>query len=279
MKGTYNIRCDEKDLFSPGQALDRYHYKTWRDGYLKRWRKPWSTFVKLCRSLHDSGLHYKVLIIEEDGRYSLQVNAWGSPSIKRKKRKPQGLATIKVKVPAALTAKRCRREQDQARETVRILLHEMRSAVRLSNPYDYPRSKYEFTARDNIRHEIDQNHKLGKWFACRISTKGRSVLSYSVTRSDYEELDYICKSPVTRISELTLNVQRDLKAHALHLDRGTIEAYFLAIVANSHWFGRKTRWEVNCERCEIKPIDLIGYNKAKAEIEHWTEMLRLIKER
>lgn len=119
MKGTFNIRYDENDLFSPKQALDRYHYKTWRDGYLKRWRKPWSTFVSLCRSLHESGLHYKVLIIEEDGRYSLQVNAWGSPAIKRKKRKPQELSTIKVKVPAPLTVKRCSRELAAAKTSLK----------------------------------------------------------------------------------------------------------------------------------------------------------------
>ena len=279
MKGTYNIRYDEADLFSPGQALFHHHYQTWRNGFLKRWQKPWSTFVSLCRSFHDSGLHYKVLIIEEDGKHSLQVNAWGTPTFKRSERKPHKPSTIKIKVPAPLTVKRCSRELRDALGTLKGRREKMKSPARLNNPYHYPRGRYEFIPRKDLLHKINRNRKLGKWLARRISTKGRTLLSCSISRLDYDELDAICGSPVTRYSKLYLHARKRVRAYANSYTGGTINAYVRTILCDSFWFGFKTRWASECDRCQMTPIDLIGYEKAKADVDHWTEMLRLVEER
>lgn len=279
MKGTYNIRYDENDLFSPGQALYHHHYQSWRNGYLQRWRKPWSTFVSLCRSLHELGLHYKVLIIEDDGRYSLQVNAWGSPTFKRKKRSPQRLSTIKIKVPAPLTPKRCSLELQKAKKDLEGIRQGMKSSARLKNSWHYPSGRYGLIPKDYILRKADLNHRLGKWLACRISTKGRTLISYSLSRSDYAELDVICSSRVQRISTLDLLTIGKVKDFAKIQSGGIVKAYVLSVLCNYYRFDSKTWWQIQCESRRVKPIDLIGYNKAKAEVEHWAEMLRLVTER
>lgn len=254
MKGTYNIR--------------------WCPDRCDRWHRSWSTFVKLCRSLHHQELHYKVLIIKEDGSYSLRINAWGIPVVKRTRKSSS--ARVKVKVPAPLTEKRCSRELREAQATLNMLRQEMKSAARLNNPYHYPRGRYELTPRDHILYKINRNRRLGKWLAHRISAKGRTLISYSLSRSDYVELDAICRFRVNRLSKLYAHTRDKVQAFARHQDKGIVKAYVLIVLCDSSWFNSKTRWEAQCDRCKITPIDLIGYDKARAEVQHWTEMLRLV---
>lgn len=263
MKGTYNIHVES--LWCPNRC--------------DSWPRAWSTFVSLCRSLYDSRLHYKILIIENDGKYSLRVDAWGTPTFKHKPSKP---STIKIKIPAPLTVKRCRREQGKALETIRGLLREMKSAARLNNPYRYPRERYEFIPRKNLLYKINRNRKLGKWLAQRISTKGTEygmILSYSISRSDYTELDAICGFSVTRYNKLHLHARKRVQDYAKDYAGRTIQAYVRTVLCDSFWFGSKTRWASQCDRCQMTPIDLIGYEKAKADVDHWAEMLRLVEER